>query len=302
MTRCSLLGHIVAQPCPSHRQREALLHLAAVYDPALQPALQNALTMTKAEPNAHWQGLWVAMDGDNIAAAAWVQPLANQTAQLWLPKQNNAIARALLDGLQGWVNEQPITLCHVALPAPWAAWEKTLVESGMRVLATLEHLVWPCQTVRMPDTSLTLHPFEELTRTQQLALLARVGEASLDCPALREAVPVKTLLAGFDAQATSAMMPTPRHWFRLEHQGETIGVLLLATQQPRWSLQLMGLVPEWRGQGLGQVVIQQAQALAAQCGAKRLALTVDAQNTPAQRVYARAGMKKEMQERLLAWC
>lgn len=302
MTRCSLLGHIVAQPCPSHRQREALLHLAAVYDPALQPALQNALTMAKAEPNAHWQGLWVAMDGDNIAAAAWVQPQANQTAQLWLPKHLNTAAHALLEGLHGWVREQPIALCHVSLPAHLMAWENPLTASGMRVLATLAHLVWPCQAVQPPQAPLTLQPLQALTQAEQLALLARVGEGSLDCPALREALPVETLLAGFHAQATSGMSPSPSHWFRLCYQGETVGVLLLAPHQLRWSLQLMGLVPEWRGKGVGRAIIQHAQALAAQAGAQRLSLTVDSQNTPAQRVYAQAGLVEEGREVLLAWC
>ncbi|WP_404376337.1 GNAT family N-acetyltransferase [Vreelandella aquamarina] len=288
-------------PCPASRRREALLHLAAVHDPALQPALQHALTATKAAPSVDWQGLWVAMDGDQIDAAAWVQPLANHTAQLWLPKRNNPVARQLLCALQAWVNEQPIVLCHVALPAPWSAWEETLVKSGMRVLATLEHLVWPCQAVQTPQT-LTLHPFRELTLAEQQALLERVGEDSLDCPALRQVLPVEALLAGFYAQAASAQASRPAHWYRLEYQGDTVGVLLLATTTQRWSLQLMGLAPEWRGQGLGRIMIQHAQALAAQAGAQCLTLTVDVQNTPAQRVYSQAGLVREGRERLLAWC
>ena len=288
-------------PCLANRRREALLHLAAVHDPALQPALQHALTATQATPGFDWQGLWVAMDGDQIVAAAWVQPLANHTAQLWLPKRNNPVARQLLCALQAWVSEQPIVLCHVALPAPWAAWEETLVKSGMRALATLEHLVWPCQAVHTPHT-LTLRPLGELALAEQQALLERVGEDSLDCPALRDVLPVEALLAGFYSQAVSAQAPNPTHWYRLKYQGDTIGVLLLATTAQRWSLQLMGLVPEWRGQRLGGVIIQHAQALAAQAEAQCLALTVDAQNTPAQRVYSQAGLVREGREQLLAWC
>ena len=64
----------------------------------------------------------------------------------------------------------------------------------------------------------------------------------------------------------------------------------------------MGLVPEWRGKGIGRAIIQHAQALAAQAGALSLSLTVDGQNTPAQRVYAQAGLVEEGREVLLAWC
>ena len=81
--------HYQLAPCPTARRREALLHLAAVHDPAQQPALQQALTAVKALPDTVWQGLWLATHGDHIEAAAWVQPLANQTAQLWLPRQLN---------------------------------------------------------------------------------------------------------------------------------------------------------------------------------------------------------------------
>lgn len=294
--------HYQLAPCPAARRREALLHLAAVYDPALQPALQQALTAVKALPDTVWQGLWLATHGDHIEAAAWVQPLANQTAQLWLPRQLNTAAYSLLESLQGWVREQPIALCHVSLPTYLTAWEKPLTASGMRVLATLAHLVWPCQAIQPPQASFTLLPLQALTQAEQFALLARVGAGSLDCPALRETLPVETLLAGFHAQAACDISSTPSHWFRLDYQGESVGVLLLATHQPRWSLQLMGLVPEWRGKGIGRAIIQHAQALAAQAGALSLSLTVDGQNTPAQRVYAQAGLVEEGREVLLAWC
>ena len=63
----------------------------------------------------------------------------------------------------------------------------------------------------------------------------------------------------------------------------------------------IGLEPEWRGQGLGHVIIEHAQSLAAQAGAQCLTLTVDEQNTPAQRVYAQAGFIQLGRERLLGW-
>lgn len=295
MTRCSLLSHIVVQPCPEHRRREALLHLAAVHDPALQAGLQHALTTASADA---WRGLWVAMEDEHIRAAAWVQPLANHTAQLWLPRHNDAAVPPLLSALQGWLHRQPITLCHVALPAPWAAWEDVLVNGGMRAMATLEHRVWTCQLPVAPQASLGLRPFTTLPLAEQHALLARVGEASLDCPALCDALPVKTLLAGFQAQAASAHPP---HWYWLEHQEKPVGVLLLATLSSHWSLQLMGLLPDWRGRGLGRAIVCHAQTLAAQSGAHYLSLTVDAQNTPARRVYDQAGFESLGRERLLGW-
>ena len=294
MTRRSPLSHLVVRPCSDHRRREALLHLAAVQDATQQADLQHALTTARS---ADWRGLWVAMTGEHILAAAWVQPLSSQTAQLWLPKHVDA-ALPLLNALREWIRREPIALCHVVLPAPWDAWERTLVHGGMRAMATLEHRVWTCQTSVAPQPSLGLRPFTMFPLAEQHALLARVGEASLDCPALRDALPVTTLLAGFQAQAGSSQ---PSHWFGLTYQQREVGVLLLGTSSSHWSLQLMGLVPEWRGQGLGRAIIGHAQTLAAEAGAQSLSLTVDAQNTPARRVYDHTGFELRGRERLLGW-
>ncbi|UYO76053.1 GNAT family N-acetyltransferase [Halomonas qinghailakensis] len=304
MTRHSPFGHrsltTTVMQCPREQRREALLQLAAVHDPAQQPALQHALSTVKAGPDTVWQGLWIATQAGHIEAAAWVQPLANQMAQLWLPRQHNSSVDALLKALQGWVNEQPIALCHVALSDDAASWETRLVTHGMRALATLEHLVWQCQTVQSPANLLILSPFAELTPAQQRALVEKVSEGSLDCPELREVLTIDALLAGFYDQAPNA----PDNWYQLKHQGETIGVLLLASNPvtQRWSLQLMGLLPDWRGGGMGKEIIQQAQALASKAEARDITLTVDTQNVPAKRVYAQAGFTRYAQQRLLAWC
>jgi len=304
MTRHSSFGHrslanTVVQ-CPPEQRREALLHLAAVHDPAQQPALQHALSMVKAGPDTVWQGLWIATQAGHIEAAAWVQPLANQMAQLWLPRQHNSAADALLKALQGWVSKQPIALCHVALHDDAGNWETTLVAHGMRALASLEHLVWQCQVVQSHANPLTLRSFAELAPTQQRTLVAKVSEGSLDCPGLREVLTIDALLAGFYDQAPNA----PDHWYQLQHQGEVVGVLLLAPNHvtQRWSLQLMGLLPEWRGEGRGKDIIQQAQSLVSKAGARDITLTVDTQNIPAKRVYAQAGFTRYAQQRLLAWC
>ena len=79
---------------------------------------------------------------------------------------------------------------------------------------------------------------------------------------------------------------------RATDQGEAIRVL--------WSCDFY-LAEPWRGQGLGHVIIEHAQSLAAQAGAQCLTLTVDEQNTPAQRVYAQAGFIQLGRERLLGW-
>ena len=73
MTRHSSFGHrslaCVVKQCPPEQRREALLHLAAVYDPAQQSALQHALSTIKASSDVVWQGLWIATQAGHIESA-----------------------------------------------------------------------------------------------------------------------------------------------------------------------------------------------------------------------------------------
>ncbi|HEX8887617.1 MAG TPA: GNAT family N-acetyltransferase [Pyrinomonadaceae bacterium] len=52
-----------------------------------------------------------------------------------------------------------------------------------------------------------------------------------------------------------------------------------------------GIVPELRGRGLASELMREFMACARGCGVKRLSLEVLARNTPARRLYERAGMQ-----------
>ncbi|RUR54232.1 GNAT family N-acetyltransferase [Vreelandella populi] len=291
--------------CPSTLRREALLHLAAVHEPALQPALQAAL---KSARQPDWEGLWVYRQQEQITGALWVQPLAHATAQLWLPQQDGPAGQALLAAAHAWITEQGITLCHVALPPSHYAWEATLLAHNMVRLAELRHLSINLLSVTLaPEltcvqsgtpTPIKLEAFAKLNVAAQTSLLDSISQGSLDCPTLRESLSSEALLAGFYNQAPEA----PDHWYSVNLGHERVGVLLLVPGSEHcWELLLMGVVPQWRGQGIGRKVLQAAFKLAVSQGAADMILTVDANNTPALRLYQQAGLVRYAQQRLLAW-
>ncbi|MBP5979531.1 MAG: GNAT family N-acetyltransferase [Halomonas sp.] len=286
--------------CPSTHRREALLHLAAVHEPALQPMLQTALQSAK-QADA-WEGLWVSQQQGRIDGAIWVQPLGNATAQLWLPRQQGRAAQALLQAAYRWIAEQRITFCHTVLPSGHYAWETTLLAHNMTRLAELYYLsgsiTSPLASSAHKPAAIQLQAFTELDESAQKALIDGVSQASLDCPDLREALSAETLLAGFYQKAPYA----PHHWYSVHVDSQPVGVLLLSPLKDRcWELLLMGVVPHWRSKGIGREVLQTAFRLALQEGATEIILTVDAQNTPAQRLYQQAGLACYAEQRLLAW-
>ncbi|MFG6668179.1 GNAT family N-acetyltransferase [Halomonas sp. HNIBRBA4712] len=290
--------HCCVTPCPFERRREALLQLAAVHDPAQQPALSAALAQAKATPTFDWQGLWVIMCGARIESALWIEPLAEATARLWLPASRHDGLQALLSAAWHWAQTRGVTLCHVILDAGQFGVEAALKASGMALLSTLEQLQAALSPPPPTGHMLALSPFDALSRDQQKALLQGIGEGSLDCPALREALSVETLLGGFEARAA----PSARHWYRVTRRGDTIGALLLNAHDARhWELQLMGLFERCRGQGLGAELLALSKRVAFDDGASTLSLTLDAGNLPARKCYAAGGFAVQARQRLWAW-
>jgi ribosomal protein S18 acetylase RimI-like enzyme len=78
----------------------------------------------------------------------------------------------------------------------------------------------------------------------------------------------------------------------LEHAGEPVGRVVLDTTGSDWRLVELTLLPSMRGRGLGALLLAALQRRAAACGA-RIGLAVLRSNTPALRLYARAGFTIE---------
>jgi ribosomal protein S18 acetylase RimI-like enzyme len=113
---------------------------------------------------------------------------------------------------------------------------------------------------------------------------------SLDCPSLNGLRDVEDVIAGhkasglFDAGA----------WFVLREGQRPLGVLLLSEtlRSDAMELTYLGLVPEARGRGMGEVMLRQALAVAAFRGHPRFCLAVDSRNVPALKLYYRHGMQR----------
>lgn len=294
-------------PCPPDKRREALLYLAAAHDPSRQQALSSALKGMVNAPEEQWQGLWVSYQDARINGAVWVQRLPGDMAQLWLPqtqglpKAQSAAVHVLLDAAHQWVKTHNIRLCHVELASQSVETAALLQEHAMQPMVNLAYLTG-CSDRRLGLNSkvfLSLQPFSELSNGEQLGLLTAVGRDSLDSRALRDILSVQELRAGFYQQDPQA----PQHWYVVSYQQAVVGVLLLAPRAVLgcWELLLMGLTPEWRGQGLGRALLNKALHLAQQGGVTTVVLAVDELNLPAKRLYQQAGFKTYAQQRLLAW-
>lgn len=81
-------------------------------------------------------------------------------------------------------------------------------------------------------------------------------------------------------------------WLLVVGNGAPVGRLIVWRAPAEWRLVDIALLPAWRGQGLGTLLLQTIQAGARQAGAPCLRLMVDMQN-PARRLYERLGFVTE---------
>lgn len=289
-------------PCPLTQRRQAILQLAGAQYEAGRRELAQAVDAHLEQPGHDWDGLLVAMHGDTLKAALWVQPLPGNMAQLWQPHATGDMAAELLAAGRHFMHRRGFTLCQTVLAPDDSAAARQLEEAGMRLLAPLEYLTAPIN-IPTATPAIRLVPWATLDHERQIALLGDVQQDSLDCVALRDALGTEALLAGFLQQDDSA----PAHWWAV-YSAETpdaapIGALLLAPRPEVLGMELllMGLTPHARGRGLGRAVLDAAFAEAQKADAERLLLSVDTTNTPACRLYRRAGFTGYSRQQVYAW-
>ena len=144
------------------------------------------------------------------------------------------------------------------------------------------------QPVPAPETEdWRFRPYARGEQTAMESVFSRTLINSLDFPQLRNTVAASDVFARFsEAGATGS-----RWWYVVEYRGALAGCLLI-TDHPdrdRCELLYMGLAPEYRGRGGGQVLATYALWTALQIGRRAVIAGVDAENDPAIAVYAAAG-------------
>jgi ribosomal protein S18 acetylase RimI-like enzyme len=112
---------------------------------------------------------------------------------------------------------------------------------------------------------------------------------SLDAPELNGVRTADETIASLQAGA-----PDLERWWLAESDGRPVGVLLLADglDAQAWEISYVGVVPEARGKGIGQAILERAIDFATSAGRTALTLIVDARNRPALALYNALGFRK----------
>jgi len=166
-----------------------------------------------------------------------------------------------------------------------------LERAGYALLATLAYMRRPITSAdfaRCPENEIAWQPYSRFRHHRFAATIDATYNGSLDCPALAG---LRTVHDSISTHKHTGRF-RPRRW-RLAVMGRsTVGVALVNELRGRGELVYLGLVPEARGQGLGQALLDRAIQDTAEMGLPQIGLAADVRNEPAVRLYQSAGFRE----------
>lgn len=281
-------------------ERRAALELALrSVGPETRAAVVEAVSQHEPEALGPLDALVVADRGGDLIGALWIQPSPGQAAALWPIEARgvglDAVAEGLLREALRRVDACGVAMTQALLDSDDDPRVGTLARAGFQRIADLRYLgrsLRSADALRSDPEGVAVETYEPTQYDRLKRVLNQTYEGSLDCPAIEGRRALDDILTGYRATGRH----DPRDWFfvtAVDDAGEPrdAGVLLLtdhaAAQQ--YELVYMGLARSARGRGIGHAVVGEAIRVAARRGAERLMVAVDAQNTPARKVYEKAG-------------
>lgn len=273
--------------CPPELRPEALRVLHSALPSDQQASLVHVIHSANDAGEEAFRGLWVALAGDQVLAAAWIQFVAGRTAVVWLPQAGNPVVEDLLCEVAEALDREQVTLAQFLVSDELSVDDSLLEKADFQRLARLAYLAAEVGSRSRPTSSLAFENNASEDPERLGKLLRQTYELSADCPRLNGVRNLDDTIAGYREQGEF----DPKYWSFIQSQGVDVGTLLLTfhADTRNWELVYMGLVPAVRGQRLGRDVLDYAFWQVSQAGANQLVLAVDEANTYAMEMYLRAG-------------
>jgi GNAT superfamily N-acetyltransferase len=280
-----------------HERRLALELVLRPLPPESRGPLLDAVANAGAHPLGALDALLVVVEGEQVVAATWAQPSPGKSAALWppewerkRPKDAQVTEAALVAKAAQACDAAGVAMTQTLFEVSDDVRIASVLKAGYYKVATLQYLgrsIRGADRKANADDLLTYEPHSPREHGRLKRLLTATYIDSLDCPGLETYRDLDDVLAGYRATG----IYDPRHWLLASCEGEDVGVVLVAEHPGTDQAELiyMGLAPGARGRGLGMRLVQQAIAEAAAIGVDQLMVAVDDGNTPAKRVYERAG-------------
>jgi ribosomal protein S18 acetylase RimI-like enzyme len=278
-------------PAAPHEYRAGLsLLLAAGQKPAGERQIDEFLRFAdqrRIDPGR----VWVARERGRIVWALLPIISPGRTALLMTPSELWPVPAAprLIDAAGNFCQEQGVSLVQLLLDPKHPAGRELPTFRRVAELNYLQSAVRRREAVPLLPPGMRWETYSPQSHAAFLSTISASYRESLDCPALAGLRDMEDVVTGHKA----AGQFDPHHWFLLRRDEQPAGVLLLnrMTGSDAAELTYLGVPPEFRRHGIGQLLVRQALAATAAMGAQTITLAVDSANTPALRLYHRHGFR-----------
>jgi mycothiol synthase len=284
---------ISVAPVDSARWTEALSLLFSRFSPAER---DQRVAEVLGSGELDLTGLLIAeADGKPFGAGLYAMQ-ADKTAFVWPPGVSSVadepahVADAILQEVGRRIDAAGAWLGQCLLEPDAHADRDALTRNGFAHFADLSFLLRSLSSPLPPvaDIGFETVAFNPATNAGRFAdVLEQTYIGTLDCPRLGG------LRSGAEALAGHRLAGrfSPDRWKIYRVDNDDVGVLLLTDHpdQNTWEVVYMGIVPAWRGRGLGRAMLLAGLHDAQAAGTGAVTLAVDTANNYAKKIYEEVG-------------
>jgi len=260
--------------------------------------------MTRSGPTASrlW---WARADRKTLAVALLIEGAGRTSMLFFSPPEAPGVDRQWLVRLIHEISrdaiEGGVSLVQALIEPDADRQEAVLVDSGLMLLADLSYMNRDLLSCPPKDQgareNLVWRNYKQFTEVELGEVISQTYENSLDCPALRGVREMPDVIAGHKCSGVFC----PEAWWIVAQgdQASPAGCILVndSIKTPTADIVYMGVVPEFRRQGLAAVLLERAVAGASERNCEGISVAVDTRNDYAIRVYEQSGFI-EIQRRL----
>ena len=240
--------------------------------------------------------LWWALRRRRCVAAALVFDSPGRTGMLsYSPPSAPGVEPEALAALVGAISrdalDRGLSLVQATIDRDAGDDAAMLRSAGYEKLAELLHM--RLALARAPaaadEPPLTWRRYEQFSEDELAGVIAATYEGSQDCPLLRGVRAMLDVIAGHKATGVFR----PQSWWIVQQHGAAAGCVVVndTAMEDAFEVVYLGVVPAFRGRGIGRAMLRRAAAAARAEGRSALTLAVDARNHYAVSLYEKAGFE-----------
>lgn len=295
---------ISVEPVSLQDRQAALEFYYHSCSPAERTAQLQELQMAEQRGAISLENLLIARYKGEIAGVLLFHCQPDESAFLWPPVVQHAsladeIADQLLQSASEQITQAGTRFIQVLLEPEEMDSEAMLVRNGFEVLSDLVYLQRPLSEPLPERSELQLQAvvYDKKSNSERFArVLEQTYEATLDCPTFTA---IRDGMSALHSHQFSGIF-TPEKWCLYQLDGEDVGLLLLNDHpdQSAWEVVYMGVVPAFRGRGIGRALLIECLHAVAGSGRDFVLLAVDCENRFALKIYYETGFLELAERRV----